>query len=73
MLPQNQTDLMIVYLSSKAEFNEDVISNRIDDKILDGFHKRLGHSVGASEVASWRNSISSIRTNQLRKIIQNSS
>ena len=57
MLPQNQTDLMIVYLSSKAEFNEDVISNRIDDKILDGFHKRLGHSVGASEVASWRNSL----------------
>ncbi len=48
---------MLVYLATTNEFSEDVRQNRIDARVLDGFRKRYGHSVSASEVASWRNSL----------------
>ena len=49
---------MIVYLADKASFREDILSNRIEEKIHAFFRARHGSSVGASEIASWRNSLS---------------
>jgi DUF2075 family protein len=48
---------MIVYLATKADFRADVLSNRIEEKILGSFQGALGKSVGESELASWRNSL----------------
>ena len=48
---------MIVYLQTKSQFREDVLSNRIEDKVLDSFKGALGKKVGSSELASWRNSL----------------
>lgn len=48
---------MIVYLATKADFRADILSNRIEEKILDSFQGVLGKSVGESELASWRNSL----------------
>ncbi len=48
---------MIVYASTKSGFIEDVLSNRIDDKILTLFKRYLHHSTSRSEVESWRNSM----------------
>jgi uncharacterized protein len=48
---------MIVYLETKAKFQDDVLSNRIEEKVLDTFKGMLGKSVGESELASWRNSL----------------
>ncbi len=48
---------MIVYLSTKEEFREDVLSNRIDEKIHYEFQRVLGKKVGESELKSWRNSL----------------
>ncbi len=48
---------MIVYSATKTEFSDDVLSNRIEEKILDAFQTQLGHSTGASEILSWRNSM----------------
>lgn len=47
---------MIVYLATKAKFRADILSNRIEEKILDSFKGVLGKSVGDSELASWENS-----------------
>jgi DUF2075 family protein len=52
-----ETFRMLVYLSTKDEFAEDVRLNRIDTVLLEGFQKSLGRSTSASEVASWRNSL----------------
>jgi uncharacterized protein len=49
---------MIVYLATKADFRADILSNRIEEKILDSFKGVLGKSVGESELGSWRNSLS---------------
>ncbi len=48
---------MIVYLQTKSQFREDILSNRIEDKVLDSFKGALGKKVGSSELASWRNSL----------------
>ena len=48
---------MIVYLSTKAHFQEDVLSNRIEEKILGAVKDHLHHAVGKSELASWKNSL----------------
>lgn len=48
---------MIVYLATKAQFQEDILSNRIEEKILESFQGVLNRSVGNSELASWRNSL----------------
>ena len=44
---------MIVYSASRAEFTDDVLSNRI----LDAFALRLGRRTSRAEVAAWRNSM----------------
>ena len=48
---------MIVYTSTKAGFAEDVVSNRIEQKILAAFQDALGRSTGEKEIDSWRNSM----------------
>ena len=48
---------MIVYLQTKSQFRKDVLSNRIEDKVLASFKGVLGKKVGNSELASWRNSL----------------
>ncbi|QQS38821.1 DUF2075 domain-containing protein [Candidatus Woesebacteria bacterium] len=48
---------MIVYSSTKRNFNLDVTTNQIEKSILSSFVRELGHSTGKSEVASWRNSM----------------
>lgn len=48
---------MIIYLETKAQFREDILSNRIEDKVLESFKGVLGKGVGKSEVASWKNSL----------------
>lgn len=48
---------MLVYFRSRAEFSEDIRLNKIEERVLEGFQKRLGHSTSSREVASWRNSL----------------
>lgn len=48
---------MIVYLETKATFQADILSNRIEEKVLETFRGSYGKSVGESELASWRNSL----------------
>jgi DUF2075 family protein/SOS-response transcriptional repressor LexA len=48
---------MIVYLATKTEFKADILSNRIEEKILASFKGVLGSSVGDSELTAWRNSL----------------
>jgi DUF2075 family protein len=48
---------MIVYLANKARFREDILSNRIEEIVHESFQHQLGKSVGASELASWKNSL----------------
>lgn len=48
---------MIVYSKIKNDFLEDVSNNVIHLKVHEAFRAKVGRSVGASEVASWRNSL----------------
>ncbi len=48
---------MIVYHATKAKFIEDVVSNKIDDEILDYFRITLLRDTAKAEVDSWRNSM----------------
>jgi DUF2075 family protein len=48
---------MLVYASTKAGFAEDVVRNRIEQKILAAFQHALGQSTGEKEIESWRNSM----------------
>lgn len=48
---------MIVYASTKSDFIQDVAQNRIEDKILTLFKRRLKHTTSASEINAWRNSM----------------
>jgi DUF2075 family protein len=48
---------MIVYLSTKAGFREDVLSNRIEERVLDSLKSSLQYGVGRSELMSWKNSL----------------
>ena len=48
---------MIVYESDVQGFREDVLSNRIEERILARFEAANRHKVSASEVTSWKNSL----------------
>lgn len=48
---------MIVYSATKSEFRDHVRKNRIEEVILDGFRRHLGHSTSSSEIESWKNSM----------------
>jgi len=48
---------MIVYSATKSEFNDDVITNAIADKILNKFKERLGRTTTRQEIESWKNSM----------------
>jgi len=48
---------MIVYQATKAQFCEDVLSDRIEQRVLDLFKRSLRRSTGASEIRAWKNSL----------------
>lgn len=48
---------MIVYQSEKKQFIEDVVSNTIEQKILDQFRLRLNRTTSVNEINSWKNSM----------------
>ncbi len=48
---------MIVYHATKAEFSEDVLSDRIEHRILEFFKKKLKRSTNKPEIESWKNSM----------------
>lgn len=48
---------MIVYLAKKHEFLDDVDSNKIEERIHAEFQRTHHRSVGASELAAWKNSL----------------
>lgn len=48
---------MIVYAASRSEFSDDVLSNKIADKILAAFQSRLRRKTGKPEFDSWKNSL----------------
>lgn len=48
---------MIVYQATKLSFNNDVVTNRIDDAIFDIFKKKIGRGTSENERRSWRNSM----------------
>ncbi len=48
---------MIVYSQNKQQFVEDVRSNVIHERILTALQRNFGRGAGASEIASWRNSM----------------
>ena len=43
---------MIVYLATKTEFKSDILSNRIEEKILASFQGVPGRSIGEIELAA---------------------
>ena len=48
---------MIVYSATRREFTHDVLSNHIEQHILDAFSSKLGHKPSTSEIQSWKNSL----------------
>jgi len=48
---------VIVYSSTKAKFQEDVLTNEIDNVIDRAYRKATGGSVGKQEKTSWKNSL----------------
>lgn len=48
---------MIVYLETKAKFQEDIISTRIEETVHDALKGATGKSVSKSELAAWKNSL----------------
>lgn len=48
---------MLVYAETREQFTRDVLSNRIENVILEAFRLRLGISTSQSEINSWRNSM----------------
>lgn len=52
---------MLIYASTKDGFIEDVVNNRIDQVLLDGFRVKAHQSVGQSEIRSWKNSLQFMR------------
>lgn len=53
---------MIVYLENKAKFQDDILSNRIEEKIHDAMRGATGRSVSGSELTSWKNSLRQMDT-----------
>ena len=52
---------MLVYVSNKSDFINDVRSNLIAEKVQEAFKRHLGHSVAPSEFRSWRESLRYMR------------
>ncbi len=48
---------MIVYQSNKSNFSHDVVTNNIENVILDIFKKKIGHTTTKSEINAWKNSM----------------
>lgn len=48
---------MIVYSATRHEFHQDVLFNRIEERILDAFASKLGHRASNAEIQSWKNSL----------------
>ena len=48
---------MIVYQATKADFSDDVLSDRIELKIHEFFKRHLYHGTTQSEILSWKNSM----------------
>jgi uncharacterized protein len=48
---------MIVYQATKAQFCQDVLADRIEQRVLDLFKISLRRTTGASEVRAWKNSL----------------
>lgn len=48
---------MIVYQSTKKGFSDDVVSNNIENVILNSFKQKLGRMTTEKEITSWRNSM----------------
>lgn len=48
---------MIVYSATRREFSHDVLSNNIEQVILDAFRAKLGQRPSPSEIRSWKNSL----------------
>lgn len=53
---------MIIYRSDKAGFARDVDAGEIDAILLQNLKERRGFGVGPSEVRSWHQSLSHMRT-----------
>jgi hypothetical protein len=49
---------VIVYSSTKSQFQADVMTNDIGNIILNAYRSRTGHGTGQGEVDSWMNSLS---------------
>ncbi len=49
---------MIVYQATKSHFAEDVLADRIEDKVLYFFKKYLNKGTSKNEIRSWKNSLS---------------
>jgi nitric oxide synthase oxygenase domain/subunit len=48
---------VIVYSSTKAKFQEDILSNDIENVIDNAFRKATGGRVGKQEKLAWKNSL----------------
>lgn len=48
---------MIVYLANQTQFRANILSHRIGEIVHESTKTELGNSVGAGELASWRNSL----------------
>jgi len=48
---------MIVYQSTKINFTQDVITNNIENVILDIFKKKIGCNTSQNEIRAWKNSM----------------
>ena len=48
---------MLIYSETKRDFRKDVLSNRIEEKILTAYQERTGNTTSRSEILSWRNSM----------------
>jgi uncharacterized protein len=48
---------VLVYIEDKKTFNEDVLENNIEEKILNLMQEKLGKRVSPNEIRSWKNSL----------------
>jgi len=48
---------MIVYQSTKGDFSDDVLDDKIETKVLEFFKKHLNQSTSRQEIAAWKNSL----------------
>lgn len=48
---------MIIYSATRGQFNNDVLSNQIEQRIIDAFASRAGRRAPKAEITAWRNSM----------------